>query len=108
MHFIHSSADLDNAVYQTLRGAFEYQGQKCSACSRVYIPASKSDFFLGKLVQETQKIKVGHVSDFEVFMGAVVTKQAFDKVVSFIERAKSAKDAKIICGGECERKWWSI
>lgn len=61
MHFIHESADIKNAALQTIRGAFEYNGQKCSACSRVYVPDSRFEEFSETLVTEHKKIKQGDV-----------------------------------------------
>jgi 1-pyrroline-5-carboxylate dehydrogenase len=98
--FAHKSADVDAMVVATIRGAFEYQGQKCSAASRMYIPKSIWPEFKDKHVAEVKKIKVGDVEDFSNFMGAVIDKTAFKKIVEYIEYVKKSDEAKIITGGE--------
>ena len=72
-----------------LRGAFEYQGQKCSAASRAYIPKSVWTEIYNDLVTEIKKIKIGDCSDFTNFMNAVIDKRAFEKITGYIERAKN-------------------
>ena len=99
MHFIHHSADLHSAVHQTIRAAFEYQGQKCSACSRLYIPESISQQFLALLLAETAKIKVGHVEEMQNFLSAVINQSAYDKITGYIEKAKEL-GAKVLAGGK--------
>lgn len=98
--FAHSSADVDRLVISTIRGAYEYQGQKCSAASRMYVPKSIWGEVKEKLVTEVKKIKVGEVEDFSNFMGAVISRKAFDKITGYIDFAKDAKDAEIIAGGD--------
>lgn len=98
--FAHSSADVDRLVISTIRGAYEYQGQKCSAASRMYVPKSIWGEVKEKLVTEVKKIKVGEVEDFSNFMGAVISRKAFDKITGYIDFAKDAKDAEIIVGGD--------
>lgn len=98
--FAHNSADIDALVVATLRAAFEYQGQKCSAASRMYVPISIWPQFKDKFLNQVSKIKVGDVEDFSNFMGAVIGKKAFDKITSYIDYAKEAADAEIIAGGE--------
>lgn len=102
MHFIHKSADIPHAVYSTIRAAFEYQGQKCSACSRLYLPKSIQKQFIELLIEETSRVKIGHVSNFENFMSAVINQAAYDKIISYIEHARSSSDAEIIFGGTCK------
>ena len=82
-----------------IRGAFEFQGQKCSAASRVYVPSSMSKKFFSKLESEIAKIKMGSPEDFKNFMTAVIHEASFDKLVNAIENAKSDKDAEVIIGG---------
>jgi 1-pyrroline-5-carboxylate dehydrogenase len=101
-HFIHESADLPNAVHNTIRSAFEYQGQKCSACSRIYVPDRMWPEFKKMLTEEMKEIKQGGPEDFTAFSGPVVNRSAFDKIRGYIEYAKSAKDAEIIIGGGCD------
>lgn len=98
-HLIHNSADLDNAVYQTIRGAFEYQGQKCSACSRVYVPASKAEEFKNKLVAEAEKLNIGPPEEFGNFIGPVIHEASFKKLAGVIDAAKDDKDLKLLTGG---------
>lgn len=97
--FAHNTADVDKMVTAAIRGAFEYQGQKCSAASRMYMPKSLFPEFRDKLLAEIKKIKVGDVEDFSNFMGAVISQKAFDKIKGYIEYAKDSKDAEIIAGG---------
>lgn len=100
--FVHNSADVDEVVTGALRGAFEYQGQKCSAASRMYVPASLWDEIREKLVAETSKIKMGDVADFSNFMGAVIDQKAFNSIKEYIDFAKNASDAEVIQGGNCD------
>ncbi|MBZ0177703.1 MAG: L-glutamate gamma-semialdehyde dehydrogenase [Melioribacteraceae bacterium] len=97
--FAHNSADVDALVTAAIRGAFEYQGQKCSAASRMYIPKSIWDRFEKKYVSEVKKIKMGDPEDFTNFMSAVIDKAAFDSITEYIDYAKNAADAEIITGG---------
>jgi 1-pyrroline-5-carboxylate dehydrogenase len=98
--FAHHAADLDALVAATIRGAFEYQGQKCSAASRMYIPRSIWDEFREKYTAEVNKIKVGDVEDFTNFMGAVIDKGAFKTITGYIDYARKSGEAEIITGGE--------
>lgn len=97
--FVHASADVEALGVALLRGAFEYQGQKCSAASRAYIPESVWADLKAKLLDEIKTIKMGDVTDFSNFMAAVIDKAAFDSIVEFIEYAKESSEAEIICGG---------
>uniref|UniRef100_A0A914ZVL4 Multifunctional fusion protein n=1 Tax=Parascaris univalens TaxID=6257 RepID=A0A914ZVL4_PARUN len=102
-HFIHPSADIESVVAGTVRSAFEYQGQKCSACSRVFIPESLWPTIKEKLTAVKKQIKVGDVRDGSVFMSAVIDANAFDRIVSYIEYARKGNDgAEIIFGGSCD------
>ena len=97
--FAHKSSDVDALVTALVRGAFEFQGQKCSAASRAYIPKSLWPRVQKKLVAEIEKIKVGDPADFTNFMGAVIDRNAYDSITKYISYAKRSKDAKILCGG---------
>jgi 1-pyrroline-5-carboxylate dehydrogenase len=97
--FAHNSADVDALVVAAMRGAFEYQGQKCSAASRMYIPQSIWDEFREKYIDEMKKIKIGDVEDFTNFMSAVIDKGAFESITDYIKFAKNSKEAEIITGG---------
>lgn len=99
-HLIHKSADIDNAAYQTIRGAFEYQGQKCSACSRAYVPASIADKFKSKLVEEAEKLKIGPPEDFGNFIGPVIHEGSFKKLAGVIDAAKDDKQLTLLTGGK--------
>jgi 1-pyrroline-5-carboxylate dehydrogenase len=97
--FAHNSADVDALVVAAIRGAFEYQGQKCSAASRMYIPSSIWGEFKDKYVAEVKKLKMGDVEDFTNFMAAVIDKGAFESITGYIKYAKDSSDAEIITGG---------
>ena len=97
--FAHNSADIDALVIAALRGAFEYQGQKCSAASRMYIPKSRWEEFKGKYIAEVSKLKMGDVEDFTNFMSAVIDEAAFKSITGYIDYAKESADAEIITGG---------
>jgi 1-pyrroline-5-carboxylate dehydrogenase len=101
--FAHESADVEQLVCALVRGAFEYQGQKCSAASRAYIPKSLWPRVKERLAEDVGAIKVGDVADFTTFMGAVIDEAAFDSIVAYIEHAKKASDAEIIIGGEYDK-----
>ncbi len=98
----HPSADPQALLTAILRGAFEYQGQKCSAASRAYVPRSIWAEIEDQLVVETNDITMGDVADFSNFMGAVIDKVAFEKIKGYIERAKTSSDAQVIAGGDCD------
>jgi 1-pyrroline-5-carboxylate dehydrogenase len=97
--FAHESADLDILATGLVRGAFEYQGQKCSAASRAYIPDSLWPRLKQRLLDEIATIKVGDVCDFGNFMNAVIDEAAFKSITDYIEIAKSDPDMDILCGG---------
>jgi 1-pyrroline-5-carboxylate dehydrogenase len=100
----HKSADADVLVTALIRGAFEYQGQKCSAASRAYIPSNMAAEVKKKLIAQIKTIKVGTVEDFSNFMGAVITEASFDKLEGYIKRARQKNSgAKIIIGGKCDK-----
>tara|TARA_B100002003_G_scaffold97938_1_gene91166 strand:- start:1068 stop:1883 length:816 start_codon:yes stop_codon:yes gene_type:complete len=95
----HESADIDALVTAMVRGAFEYQGQKCSALSRAYIPSTIWDEVKERYIAEVKTIKMGNVEDFSNFMNAVIDKAAFDSIVEYIEFAKNSQDAEFLTGG---------
>ncbi len=98
--FTHPSADVDALVVAALRGAFEYQGQKCSAASRMYIPASLWPEFKEKYVAEVAKIKMGEPTDFRNFMTAVIDRAAFESITAYIKYAAESNEAEFITGGK--------
>jgi len=97
--FAHKTADVDALVVAMLRGAFEFQGQKCSAASRVYMPDNLWAEVKEKYVAMVKTIKMGSPLDFTNFMTAVIDEASFDNIVEYIEYAKASKDAEIITGG---------
>ncbi|MDG5767830.1 L-glutamate gamma-semialdehyde dehydrogenase [Balneolales bacterium ANBcel1] len=97
--FVHNSASVEEVTVAALRGAFEYQGQKCSAASRMYVPESFWPGFRESFLKEVAAIKTGDVQDFSTFMGAVIDKKAFDSITGYIDFAREAEDAEIIAGG---------
>lgn len=102
--FAHPSADPDALLVALVRGAFEYQGQKCSAASRAYIPESLWKTLRPRVVDLVQSLKMGDVADFSNFMGAVIDAKAYARVKGYIEHARTAGGSKvqIIAGGECD------
>jgi 1-pyrroline-5-carboxylate dehydrogenase len=97
--FAHKSADIPALVAALARGAFEYQGQKCSALSRAFVPQSIWPNVKELLLAETAKLKTGDVRDFRNFMGAVIDKGSFASIKEAIDHAKASPDAEVLCGG---------
>jgi 1-pyrroline-5-carboxylate dehydrogenase len=100
--FVHESADADALVVAAIRGAFEYQGQKCSAASRMYVPASLWPGFRDKLVDQVRAIPMGDPIDFRNFMCAIIDRPAYEGIRSYIEYARESGEAQIIVGGGCD------
>ncbi len=107
---VHPSADIEASIVAIIRGAYEYQGQKCSALSRLFVAESVWPVLKKKLLEELSKVKYGDPTDMESFGGAVITKQAFDKAVSYIEYAKAHPEEYTILygGGYDDSKGWFI
>lgn len=101
--FAHKSADPQELAVAIVRGAFEYQGQKCSAASRAYIPKSLWSKVKDNIGTMLKTIKMGDVRDFSNFVNAVIDEVAFDNIAGYIERARKSKDAEIIFGGKCDK-----
>lgn len=99
-HLIHRSADVPNAVANTVRGAFEYQGQKCSATSRLYVPKSIWPEFKEQLHAATKDLKVGATDEFSNFIGPLIHKGAFDRVSSAIDTANKDAEITLLIGGK--------
>lgn len=97
--FAHPTGDPKQVATALSRGAFEYQGQKCSAASRAYIPASQWEQTKKFLMDDIQSIKMGPVEDFSNFMGAVIDEASFDKLAGYIDNAQKDEDAEILIGG---------
>ncbi|KUI60983.1 Delta-1-pyrroline-5-carboxylate dehydrogenase, mitochondrial [Cytospora mali] len=102
-HIIHSSADVKSAAFNTVRAAFEYQGQKCSACSRVYVAESVWPEFRKHVVEQTEALKVGNPEDYSNFINPVIHERSFDKLNSVIENAKSDPELELIVGGQASK-----
>jgi 1-pyrroline-5-carboxylate dehydrogenase len=99
--FVHASADLEATVAGTLRGAFEYQGQKCSAASRMYVPRSFWPGMKKRLLEELAEVKMGDICDFKNFLGAVIDQAAFTSISAYLEEAKNDPSYEIVFGGGC-------
>ena len=107
--FAHPSADFDGLAVALVRGAFEYQGQKCSAASRAYIPKSLWKELEARLVDELGQIEMGDVRDFRNFMSAVIDQKSFDNLKGAIDSAKGDPACRIVAGGECDdSKGWFV
>ena len=105
----HSDCDKRGLLVALLRGAFEYQGQKCSAASRAYVPKSVWEVMGNQLISEVNKIKTGDASDFSNFMTAVIDKRAYEKINGYIERAIRDPNCEVITGGNCnDESGWFI
>jgi len=100
--FAHPSADVQELAVNAIRGAFEYQGQKCSAASRMYVPRSLWPEVKSRMVLMANDIRLGDVTDPSNFMNAVIDKGAFDTIKEYIDYARNAEKAVIIAGGECD------
>ena len=98
----HPSADPDALTTAIVRGGFEYQGQKCSAVSRVYLPESIWAQIRNDLLDRVSRIPMGDVADFSNFMGAVIERQAFEKISRYMKAARDADDAEILVGGDAD------
>lgn len=98
----HASADRAALVTAIIRGAYEYQGQKCSAASRLYVPDTMWQAIKGELLDKIAAIPMGDIADFSNFMGAVIDKPAFDSIVEYIDGARRSPDAEILVGGEAD------
>jgi 1-pyrroline-5-carboxylate dehydrogenase len=99
----HTSANPMAVAAGISRGAFEFQGQKCSAASRVYIPKSMEDSVLGKVIEDVNSFKMGATNDPSNFINAVISETSFDKISEFIDYAKKANNAEIIVGGSYDK-----
>jgi 1-pyrroline-5-carboxylate dehydrogenase len=96
----HSSAEKNELITALVRGSFEYQGQKCSAASRAYIPASNWEEIKDSFINTVENIKMGPVEDFTNFVNAVIDRASFDKIIGYINYAKDSAEAEVIAGGE--------
>jgi 1-pyrroline-5-carboxylate dehydrogenase len=101
--FADNTADTTALATAFVRGAFEYQGQKCSAASRVYIPKSIWSDFWAKAKAQLDEVKMGPPEDFTNFVNAVIDEPSFDKLKGYIDRARDDEDAEVIYGGKCDK-----
>jgi 1-pyrroline-5-carboxylate dehydrogenase len=101
--FAHSSANPAEVATAIVRGAFEYQGQKCSAASRAYIPKSLWDHIREIILKDISEINIGDVTDFRNFVNAVIDNPSYERIMGYIEKVKSSSDAKIIAGGKGDK-----
>ena len=107
--FAHPSADVEPLSAAIVRGSFEYQGQKCSACSRAFVPASLWPKLEPRLKEQTAGLKMGDVSEFDTFLGAVIDKASFENCKGYLERAKASDQCEIVAGGGCDdRVGWFV
>jgi 1-pyrroline-5-carboxylate dehydrogenase len=108
-HLLHHSADVKNAAANTVRGAFEYQGQKCSATSRAYVPQSLWPAFSKELVEATKTLEVGAPTSAANFIGPLIHKVAYERVSGAIEAAKKDPELELLVGGDCDSsKGWFV
>lgn len=101
-HFIHPKADVDSVVNGTIRSAYEYQGQKCSAVSRMYVPDTLWPEIKDKLVAEIGKLKQGSAEEYSTFLSAVIDRKSFDKIKWYLDHAKESPDFDVLAGGTCD------
>jgi len=106
--FATENADIDELVAGLIRGAFEYQGQKCSALSRAYIPAALWPEVKEKLLAEVATIRVGDPRDFRVLMGAVIDRHAYNQASEYIDDAQKDPEADLLCGSHDDSRGWFI
>ncbi|MCC7232286.1 MAG: L-glutamate gamma-semialdehyde dehydrogenase [Bacteroidia bacterium] len=99
----HPSADVPSLITALSRGAIEYQGQKCSAASRAYIPKSLWPEIKAGMIRDMNSFRMGPVEDFGNFINAVIDEKAFDKLASYIDNAKKSKQVEIVAGGSCDK-----
>ncbi|MFB2119414.1 L-glutamate gamma-semialdehyde dehydrogenase [Parapedobacter sp. 2B3] len=100
---VHPSADIKASATAIVRGAFEYQGQKCSAASRVYIPESLWPELKELIISDVKSFKIGPTDDFTNFINAVIDEKSFDKLAKYIDQAKEDSDAEIVVGGTYDK-----
>lgn len=101
-HLVHSSANVRHAALNTIRGSFEYQGQKCSACSRAYVAESIWPEFRRVLVEETEKLKVGPPEQYDNFINAVIHRRSFNQLKDVIDKAPNDPELELVVGGKTD------
>ncbi len=107
--FVHPDSPVDAVVAALARGAFEYQGQKCSAASRAYLPSNLAAEIKEKLVAEVKTMKMGPVDDFRNFINAVIDEKSFNNIKNYLDGVRGSNDAEILCGGTADAsKGWFV
>ncbi|XP_019628029.1 PREDICTED: delta-1-pyrroline-5-carboxylate dehydrogenase, mitochondrial-like isoform X2 [Branchiostoma belcheri] len=101
-HFVHSSADMESVANGTIRSAFEYGGQKCSACSRMYVPTSMWPKLKDELLSRVKEVKMGDADDFTTFISAVIDDKSFGRIKNWLDHARSSPNLNVIAGGNCD------
>ena len=101
--FAHHTADIQTVVTAITRGGYEFQGQKCSAASRIYLPASIADEILAGVVENIKSFSIGSPEDMNNFITAVINENSYDKLVRYIEQAKADKEVEILAGGTYDK-----
>jgi len=99
MHFAHSSGDAESVAYGTIRSAYEYNGQKCSACSRVYVPESMWPQVKAKMLEVTAEVKMGSPLEYGNFVTAVIDGKAFNRIKGYLDYAKTSPNLTVLAGG---------
>lgn len=100
---VHNSANVEEVATAISRGSFEFQGQKCSASSRVYLPKSIATDVIDRVVSDVNSFKIGAPLDYGNFVNAVIDERAFDKIASFIDHCNAAEDAEVVVGGTYDK-----
>ena len=107
--FAHKSADIRPLAAALIRGSFEYQGQKCSACSRAFVPESIWPEVLSTMKEMMKEVTMGDVQEFDTFLAAVIDKASYDHCHEYLDRAKQSPDCEIVIGGNCDdSKGWFV
>ena len=101
--FAHHTADIQTVVTAITRGGYEFQGQKCSAASRIYLPASIADKIIAGVVENIKSFSIGSPEDMNNFITAVIHENSFDKLVHYIEQAKTDKEVEVLAGGTYDK-----
>lgn len=101
-HFVHPTADVTSVVNGTIRSSFEFCGQKCSACSRMYVPESLWKDVKAGLLEKRSQLKIGDPTEYDSFTSAVIDDKAYKRIKGYIDHAKSSKNLEVIGGGKCD------
>lgn len=102
-HLVHPSADMESVAVSTVRSAYEYSGQKCSACSRLYVPKSKWPKLKERMQELVADLKIDSPLDFSTFTSAVIDEKSFDRISSFIDYGKKNQKTTLVFGGQYDK-----